>query len=66
MRVVLVSKALEFCTLLDPRIPLLEIYFKELIRDVYKALAAGTHSSNFMTAKILKTTKKTQIRGLDK
>lgn len=60
------SKVLEFCALLDPRIPLLEIYFKEIIRDVHRDLAARTHSSNFMTAKILKTTKMTQIRGLDK
>lgn len=62
MRVVLVSKALEQKPLVDPRIPLLGIYFKEIIGDVHKALAP---SSNFVTAKILGK-KMTQIRGLYK
>lgn len=40
MEVVLMSKALEVYILLNPRIPLLGIYFKEIIVDMHKALAA--------------------------
>lgn len=67
MRIVLVSKALELYTLLKQRIPLLGIYFKKIMRDVYKAFSCkDSFSSNFMIAKILFTTIMTQIRGLDK
>lgn len=61
------SKALELCTLFDQRIPFLEIYFKKIMRDVYKAFSCkDSFSSNFMIAKILFITIMTQIRGLDK
>ena len=42
MEIVLVSETFEFYTLLYPRIPLLGNYFREIIRDVHKALAART------------------------
>lgn len=40
MSILLVLKVLEICTLPDPRIPLLRIYFKEIIKDAHKDLDA--------------------------